>query len=117
MNEQEIKKAAVNAMKLTGKSKREFEKWYNELDISIEIPIAVFQMGITESMQFGVYQDFFDSVDLSVCAEGDATHGFCATVYSALINKLVWCEYDFKTRQLARAASVDKANEIYNASN
>ena len=77
-------------MKLTGKCKEEFEKWYlkyiksNSEKLISNTDVNYFSL-LTDSMQYGVYEDFFRSV-----------------------KKL-------KSISEARTAAIEKENEIHNA--
>ena len=84
-------------MKLTGKCKEDFEKWYVKQGLNFNvvtdvegnkdtyyIPVSCFN-DYPKSMQYGVYEDFFRSV-----------------------KKL-------KSISEARASAIEKENEIYNA--
>ena len=62
-------------MKLTGKCKEDFEKWFepplkeNEKDpweIALYGSMVAEFYSLTESMQYGVYVDFFDIVKINV---------------------------------------------------
>jgi len=98
-------------MKLTGKCKKDFEKWYNNLDISTELPISVFQMGLPLSMQYGVYVDFFDSVKIRI--HTDDLYKQRVYLYFFTVNDFM-SKNDYNTRQEARIKAIEKANEIYN---
>jgi hypothetical protein len=106
-------------MELTGKCKEEFEKWFTNSDnhkgfdaeqiaLDRKYRLKVFYQ-LYPSMQYGVYVDFFDSVDLN-------------------INVICYCNgdewqfdieqrqefYNTKSRPEARVLAIEKANEIYN---
>ena len=89
-------------MKLTGGAKEQFEKWFNTHHVYEHLCLATFQE-LHESMQWGVIQDFADSlhIELSVTV-------FHSTGQFAFRNRL------FKTRQEARNAAIEKLNEIIN---
>ena len=99
-------------MELTGKCKKEFDKWFNNrLFTSLEYLHKVFY-NTSESMQYGVYVDFFDSVDIFIQIETrifDKEHP--CYIYSKTVYNRVGI---FKTRAEARTAAIEKANEIYN---
>tara|TARA_R110000772_G_scaffold97878_1_gene197244 strand:- start:155 stop:481 length:327 start_codon:yes stop_codon:yes gene_type:complete len=105
-------------MKLTGKCKEDFDKWF-EIEYS---SCAIYDYWINEdlgiSMQYGVYVDFFDSVGISVNnkrVDFNNQTWFCSIVnnnYIEIKNDLPINH--FKTRTQARAAAIEKANEIYN---
>ena len=98
-------------MKLTGKCKEDFEKWIKADILSEHRYSELITNGFSqfpESMQYGVYVDFFDSVGIRI-----STNQF---------NKEYWFDIDpqaedcecLKTRPEARAAAIEKANEIKN---
>ena len=109
-------------MELTGKCKEEFEEWlvcgngsinfekyYNDRHGS-DNPYTWFT-DLPQSMQYGVYVDFFDSVEdvtenriLSKVSRGFKCY------YTELRGNMIV----FKTRPEARTAAIEKANEIYN---
>jgi hypothetical protein len=105
-------------MKLTGKCKEDFEKWLEEKyeDIKVSMshqlmfsPYHHFHL-LPQSMQYGVYVDFFDSVG------GVLIHSIKplrSGEWECLVNgRAVIGE----TRQEARVKAIEKANEIYNES-
>tara|TARA_R110000803_G_scaffold76454_2_gene141093 strand:+ start:1136 stop:1474 length:339 start_codon:yes stop_codon:yes gene_type:complete len=106
-------------MKLTGKCKEEFEKWYKNTNIWVNHLDTQEFLSLPQSLQYGVYVDFFDSVGIyismmashshavdsrfhgfDICVEGD---GFCYDI-----------DMGYKTRPEARTKAIEKANEIYN---
>ena len=105
-------------MTLTGKAKEEFEKWFaNELERTEQKltelgrvhVVDEFYTRITESMQWGVYQDWADSLG----------HNISANIFGS--SGLFDYEIDFipsdeirHTRQEARNAAVEKLNELIN---
>ena len=108
-------------MKLTGKCKEEFEKWFvKDIDIdedeffNNDTMLYLFYAE-RESMQYGVYVDFFDSVDIFIQIETrifDKEHP--CYIYSKTVYNRVGI---FKTRPEARTAAITKANEICNGRN
>jgi hypothetical protein len=117
-------------MKLTGKCKEDFEKWFTK---DIEDFENYDQHLLNEfykqiySMQYGVYVDFFDSVNVYVT---EIPH-WCKGIKSfrigfhilkgCVINSLfvrpdntVYDFIEFNSRPEARTAAIEKANEIYN---
>ena len=110
-------------MKLTGKCREDFEKWYVKNSDSLYY-IDVFKE-LPESMQYGVYVDFFDSVGINI----DVCHNYILDGKNDNIIVLGYyyelnaqpnihvsqdCE-DHKTRPESRAQAIEKANEIYNS--
>ena len=109
-------------MKLTGKCKDDFEKYmYGRKVVSLTrqdfISKKVYTIthfyNLPESMQYGVYVDFFDSVDMDIVIERRRNDLFLFVIYlqyqygSGIIP-------DKQKRPEARARAIEKANEIYN---
>ena len=94
-------------MILTGKCKEDFDKWF-ELEYS---HCAIYDYWINEdlgiSIQYGVFVDFFDSVDIYV-----ETYYAAKNTYEVIVNEIGYELCD--TRQEAREQAILKANEIYN---
>jgi hypothetical protein len=105
-------------MELTGKCKEDFEKWYNNPLVEHvglrRLPQWFYTL--TESMQYGVYVDFFDSVGI-FCEDRRYTDINMAWVVKYPNFKGMQDRFDglTKTRQEARSKAIEKANEIYNA--
>lgn len=118
-------------MKLTGKAKEDFEKWYEQQRCyggDTGRCSSIFPIGIGtfkqqhNSMQYGVYVDWFDSVGLNISLSADISyyenninkykmHGY----HACIENENLCIDMDnIKTRQEARAKAILKANEIYN---
>jgi hypothetical protein len=122
-------------MELTDKCLADFNEWIliNNKDIfklsdigyqSTVDTVTLFRY-LTESMKYGVYVDFFDSVGIHF----DSCHNYRLINESdevlilgyyyelnALPNIHVIEEIeDYKTRPEARIAAIEKANEIYNS--
>jgi hypothetical protein len=112
-------------MKLTGKCKEDFDKWYhktysyngNESTPSLEkkpyVDIGFYNYN--SLMQYGVYVDFFDSVGIYVMSnmfsiERDVVYEFIGQVETI---SSIWNSIE-QTRPEARTAAIEKANEIYN---
>jgi hypothetical protein len=113
-------------MILTDKCKKDFDTWFIELKLQwfedTEVSkdnalksacgsLVKFMMNQNFSMQYGVYVDFFDSVNLCI----ELQHSYD---WNYFITNQYRCEtdYDFKTRHEARTEVIKKANEIYNES-
>jgi hypothetical protein len=108
-------------MELTGKCKEEFEKWYLgkfiylKHNIGKNLPSPNRFYRTVESMQYGVYVDFFDSVFIYIHID-IKEYGFdideviheCEVFLNS--NKVA----ENLTRPEARTAAIEKANEIYN---
>jgi len=94
-------------MELTGKCKEDFEKWYDTLDDYYHLEL------MPKNMLYGVREDYFDSVGIYVEMETrlfDHEH----TVYICYKRKYTRVGR-YKTRQEARDAAIEKANEIRNS--
>ena len=102
-------------MRLTGKCKEDFEKWFlKQWDVK---KLEYFYF-LTPSMQYGVLIDFFDSVGIRILIDMDfGNFVFNKFVLYIEYKKNCFCNYgmNFKTRQEARTAAVKMANEIYNS--
>jgi hypothetical protein len=111
-------------MKLTGKCKEDFEKWYmqwvfNEktflsLRFSSEQILENWN-SLHQSEKYGVYVDFFDSVGIKLSIRN------ISDAYWFVINnvntkgKKDRHEGKYMSRAEARTAAIEKANEIYNS--
>jgi hypothetical protein len=121
-------------MKLTGKCKEDFEKWYIVIFLKhslkyyestdkttmefVRIDLKTFYTK-NESMQYGVYVDFFDSVGNEVSIIPTQVSRILKFTFEIYSNRRSLyptnCVYDnYKTRPEARTAAVEKADEIYN---
>lgn len=111
-------------MKLTGKAKEQFEEYINStILISHNIGCNVSDdyqnfYSEPESMQWGIIQDWADSLEYDVGVTGLEVNEFIADI-SVLkqaedpFNQL-WESDLLKTRQKARTAAIEKLNEIIN---
>jgi len=105
-------------MRLTGKAEKDFFEWYRNTDFkSRNQPGLALFYNYFDSMQYGVYLDFFDSVGIRIVIDMD----FENEVYDKFVlyieyKKHCFCNYgmNFKTRQEARTEGIKNANEIYN---
>jgi len=98
-------------MKLTGKCKKDFEKWYQLTDFKCKTqPDIIWFYRLSKSMQYGVYVDFFDSVEIDICIYFGDVGGYEVHIYSKGYKNIG----TFKKRQEARIKAIEKANEIYN---
>ena len=108
-------------MKLTGKCKEEFEKWYRIEFKKRTLPyIAMFYISDL-SIQIGVYIDYFDSVGVYINIDSDWTKNECVMdIYHYEISgEPIWessrsKELVMDTRTAARTDAIMKANEIRN---
>jgi hypothetical protein len=94
-------------MKLTGKCKEDFEKWYFDNDKNVYIDLKSFY-SLDESMQYGVYVDFFDSVGIDIDIFKTPEGKYLSAV------EMEGNDNIHNTRQEARTAAIEKANELYN---
>lgn len=107
-------------MRLTCKAKKQFELYLGSLPYKFSSgitgvvfnPITFYSLPL--SMQWGVYQDWADSIGYYTsitCID------FGSLYFSAYIeiNGIIEWESEFKTRQEARNAAIEKLNQIINA--
>ena len=99
-------------MKLTGKCKEEFEKWYDLSDITTHWRVWEF---MCDSMQYGVYVDFFDSVGIQVSNRPYFdTFEWRVDMIDHEKKKVNTNSDTELTRHEARTAAIEKANELFN---
>lgn len=92
-------------MKLTGKAKEDFEKWYIKSYDSVMTITAFYNLPF--AMQWGVYVDFFDSKGIEIMLDKDFRDCWVFVIDAT--------EYgNFSTRAEARKEAIETANEIYN---
>lgn len=104
---------------LTGKCKEAFEKWYLQ---TIEPKIGNLELLsktvkfylLPTSMQYGVYVDFFDSVNSNISMQFNEKSKTWSWFISKVNSNSLWNDYGIKTRHEARTKSTEKANEIFN---
>tara|TARA_R110000772_G_scaffold201952_1_gene312294 strand:+ start:73 stop:426 length:354 start_codon:yes stop_codon:yes gene_type:complete len=111
-------------MKLTGKCKEDFEKWIKKQKLSVIHDVGERQMNVVplgdmfvqlhESMQYGVYEDFFDSVNLFIEVIVVDVNDFSFQIFKKESAKVLSVGSVFNIRSEARTAAIEKANEIYN---
>ena len=109
-------------MKLTGQCLKDFEKWLqNEpksiisnvgnVSLCMTFPYNYYQL--SNSMQYGVYVDFFDSFGMQIYTKPTVEEKW--SVYIDFFWHHILTEYIYtKTRHEARTAAINKAIEIYN---
>ena len=112
-------------MKLTGKCKEEFENWFIEnyenygfvsiwSKLANHYPQSTDFYDLPESMQIGVYEDYFDSVGVIIEIEADYFNGWnfmgFVTTRKGDYKKTI----DYKNRLKVRVEAIEKANEIRN---
>ena len=119
-------------MKLTGKCKEDFNEWLEkptneseqegrcswigEEDSSrFNIWTTNYFYQLPQSMQYGVYVDFFESVDVGIDTKFCGYLKYDYSIKDKISHVLLFTEYDWSTtRQEARTKAIKKANEIYN---
>ena len=100
-------------MKLTGKCKEDFEKWYS---IEFEKRNLPYSQGFDisdNSIKYGVYVDFFDSVGVNIWDYSTDKNKW----YFSILSNFRFLNNNknhFDTRNEARTEAIKKANEIYN---
>lgn len=101
-------------MQLNGQAKQAFEEWLitrSNIDCLIRNEFYIFP----ESMQWGVYQDWFDSVGIYTETPNKwDKSGYLAYVGEECINDSNDGFIPFKIRTEARTVAIEKANEIFN---
>jgi hypothetical protein len=108
-------------MKLTGKCKEDFEKWFTDSDnhkgfdeeqiaLDRKYRLNLFYQ-LTQSMKYGVYVDFFDSVEdkTRIRILPRVSRG-----WDGYFTELKECLQIHSSRKEANDAAIEKANEIYN---
>ena len=96
---------------LTGKCEIAFVRWYdNKVFAEKEYLLLEDKFSnLPFSMQYGIYEDFFDSVEIYFHTERLPFGNYHAYFHGKNKSKEV-----FKTRQEARKAAIEQANLIYN---
>lgn len=115
-------------MKLTGKAKEDFEKWYlldyNKKPFNMRtkceltdptkadkaFAMNIFYKAIMPSMQYGVYVDWFDSVGIEIEIAKIQALNF----WYFMINDSADNPKQHESRPEARTAAIEKGFEIYN---
>jgi len=110
-------------MELTGKCKKDFKKWYLETFIYLKhnigknLPSPNRFHRTVESMQYGVYVDFFDSVGIRISIRNIGNSYWYVINHPNTLGLKDRHESKFTERPKARDEAVEKANEIYNLNN
>lgn len=105
-------------MELTGKTKEQFEAWWHEeylfgVHHIVGFTLDDFYNTPLTSMKFGVYVDYFDSVDVVIEIRGRySQHWFRLLTESPM--DFYESKDTFQFRKEARIAAIEKANEIQN---
>ena len=103
-------------MELTGKCKEEFREYLLNGILDASYTYRYF-ITLPKSMQYGVYVDFFDSVDIRIdlISIGEPTMGgFNFFGHRFLINGFKANLTFINTRFEARKSAIEKANELHN---
>ena len=102
-------------MELTGKCKIKFRNYLEKQTIENKLVSYGYDIfyQLPQSMQYGVYVDFFDSVSLNIYVKPLSNKKW--SVYIDDYGVHIVDYYLVKdTRQEAREEAIEKANEIYN---
>ncbi len=105
-------------MKLTGNCKKAFRIWYEEnmRHTPIMLPYESF-MGCHDSIKYGVYVDFFESVGLELVLF-KWRNKFNISIFeddnTMNINEQIGKDKGYATRDLARENLLIKANDLFN---
>ena len=111
-------------MELTGKCKEDFSKWLQRESIEQKDFCFGWQIfyQLPESMQFGVYVEFFDSVGIHIetlpvwnYGTLDFDFGYIIKYLEGDFRKGVVNEKEIFHRSDARIFAIQKANGIYNS--
>ena len=97
-------------MKLKGKFKEAFEKWYKDNYWLPSLSYYIDFYELTEAMQIGVYEDFADNVNIDISVKPvyvEKKKEFYAEVDTVYF-------FYAKTRYEAREWAVKQLEEIYN---
>ncbi len=100
-------------MRLKGKAKIYFQDWFTDsknqnLDFNYFNIIHSFD-NLPDSMQYGVYVDWFDSIGLKIGVNPIFDDDYWVSVNDEEVKNV-----KFLNRQHARNSAIEKANEIYN---
>ena len=108
-------------MELTGKAKEKFEKWYvtrdwyNPISINTEHTPNIDFYDLPKSMQWGVYQDWADSLGYDISIVSSYYDGWqysfttCSPSGQFLEHNQV-----YQTREQAQYSAVDKLDDLIN---
>jgi len=104
-------------MKLTGKAKEDFEKWFKTIkhnNLHVMNIDDVIGFGILpDSMQYGVLVDWFDSVGIRIEILAEP-YDFGIQIFKKDKKHPIYSVGSWETRPQARLKAIEKANEIYN---
>jgi hypothetical protein len=105
-------------MKLTGKCKQDFEEWYKNYYLKVPFlneeeknKTVIDFYEERESIQYGVYEDFFDILGIGICV----TPVFPTNKYGWSFSVELEASYfNYSSRNTARTEAIKEANEIHN---
>ena len=111
----------IKTMRLTGKAEKDFFEWYRSTDFkSRNQPGLALFYNYSNSMQYGVYVDFFDSVkiviELQLRTSPTMQGGVFTCIRPSILSdgKFHNVGASFVVRERARIVAIKKVNEIYN---
>ena len=110
-------------MKLTGKCKEEFEKWFSEEQVFDLGDIYNGFYGMGYNCQYGVYVDYFDSVGINVDLQ--PVYNYTKENYSSVVYFIInvielgklddnYKLIEEKNRLESRTTAIEKADELRN---
>ena len=102
---------------LTGKCKEDFELSYSTQNPFNNAPSLDVFYSLPFSMQYGVYVDFFDSVNILmdiICIADGYECSIWKREANGDVGSIESKSFDSKTLNGARKKAIEKANEIYN---
>ena len=106
-------------MKLTGKCKVDFEayrlKELRHTECELRGSCCTIWEYLDDSMRYGVYVDFFDSVGIRISIRNIGASYWYVINYPNLLGLKDRHESKYKERPEARTTAIEKANEIYNS--
>jgi len=100
-------------MRLTGKAEKDFFEWYRSTDFkSRNQPGLALFYNYSDSMQFGVYIDFFTHKGIrpSIIDKWPIYN----IQFSLYEGDLIYVKFETENLEEARTEAIKKANEIYN---
>lgn len=105
-------------MEVTGKCKEAFTNWLNNHSgMRFSERELFYNNRLPDSMRFGVYVDFFDSVGFTLLIDTESYDVWWVTILEKDLMSSYFesCEpIETATRHEARTKAIEKANKIYN---
>lgn len=110
----------MEEIKLSGKCKELFEEWLlKEKPVTFEIIGSIFNFStigsfnyLPSSMQWGVYQDFGDSLNINMCTYKPGSKIWYYAINTNGAKKFI--NGTSNSRQQSRTAAIEKLNELIN---